>query len=65
MIKMKFSFFEGIHNLDIELLKETGFHGRLSICMLLNKAPRRKQRGICCYLQSAGFQPAFAPRGGN
>ncbi|SNX58603.1 hypothetical protein SAMN06296273_0065 [Nitrosomonas ureae] len=28
-----------------------------------NKAPRRKQRGINCALQSAGFQPAFAPRG--
>ncbi len=30
-----------------------------------NKAPRRKQRGINCALQSAGFQPAFAPRGGE
>jgi len=29
----------------------------------LNKSPRRKQRGINCALQSAGFQPAFAPRG--
>jgi len=28
-----------------------------------NKAPRRKQRGIKCALQTAGFQPAFAPRG--
>ncbi len=31
----------------------------------LNKAPRRKQRGINYALQSAGFQPAFAPRGGE
>lgn len=30
-----------------------------------NKAPRRKQRGINCTLQSTGFQPAFAPRGGE
>ncbi len=28
-----------------------------------NKAPRRKQRGIKSALQTAGFQPAFAPRG--
>ncbi len=28
-----------------------------------NKEPRRKQRGINFALQSAGFQPAFAPRG--
>jgi len=32
---------------------------------LANKAPRRKQRGINFALQSAGFQPAFAPRGGE
>jgi hypothetical protein len=30
-----------------------------------NKAPRRKQRGINYALQSAGFQPAFAPRDGE
>jgi len=30
-----------------------------------NKAPRRKQRSINCALQSAGFQPAFAPMGGE
>jgi hypothetical protein len=30
-----------------------------------NKAPRRKQRGINFALQSAGLQPAFAPRGGE
>ena len=30
-----------------------------------NKAPRRKQRGINCAPQSAGSQPAFAPRGGE
>ncbi len=29
----------------------------------INKAPRRKQRGIKSALQTAGFQPAFAPRG--
>ena len=29
----------------------------------LNKAPRRKQQGIKSALQTAGFQPAFAPRG--
>jgi len=28
-----------------------------------NKAPRRKQRDIKSALQTAGFQPAFAPRG--
>jgi len=28
-----------------------------------NKAPRRKRRGIKCALQTAGFQPAYAPRG--
>ncbi len=33
--------------------------------MVQNKAPRRKQRGINFALQSAGFQPAFAPRGGE
>ncbi|RFC41053.1 MAG: glutamate racemase [Candidatus Nitrotoga sp. CP45] len=27
--------------------------------LVSNKAPRRKQRGINCALQSAGFQPAF------
>ena len=32
---------------------------------LKNKAPRCKQRGINCAPQSAGFQPAFAPRGGE
>jgi hypothetical protein len=31
--------------------------------MILNKAPRRKRRGIKCALQAAGFQPAYAPRG--
>jgi len=30
---------------------------------LVNKAPRRKQRGIKNALQTAGFQPALAPRG--
>jgi predicted DNA-binding protein len=30
-----------------------------------NKALRRKQRGINCAPQSAGSQPAFAPRGGE
>ncbi|MDP2225542.1 hypothetical protein [Nitrosomonas sp.] len=30
--------------------------------LILNKAPRRKQRGIKSALQAAGFQPAFAPR---
>ena len=30
-----------------------------------NKAPRSKQRGINTALQAAGFQPAFAPRGGE
>ncbi len=30
-----------------------------------NKAPRRKQRGINCALQSASFQPALAPRSGE
>lgn len=29
----------------------------------INKATRRKQRGISCALQSGGFQPAFASRG--
>ncbi len=29
----------------------------------LNKAPRRKQRGINCAFQSTDFQPAFVPRG--
>ncbi|MBY0485047.1 hypothetical protein [Nitrosomonas sp.] len=29
----------------------------------LNKAPRRKQQGIKIALQTAGFQPALAPRG--
>ncbi|SNX58922.1 hypothetical protein SAMN06296273_0381 [Nitrosomonas ureae] len=33
------------------------------VVSIANKAPRRKQRGINCALQSAGFQPAFAPRG--
>ncbi len=28
-----------------------------------NKAPRRKQLGIKSALQTAGSQPAFAPRG--
>jgi|CXWL01.1.fsa_nt_gi hypothetical protein len=28
-----------------------------------NKAPRRKRRGIKYALQTAGFQPACAPRG--
>ena len=31
----------------------------------INKAPRRKQRGINYALQSAGFQPAFASRDGE
>jgi len=30
-----------------------------------NKAPRSKLRGINCALQSADFQPAFAPRSGE
>ncbi len=33
------------------------------ILSISNKAPRRKQRGIKSALQTAGFQPAFAPRG--
>ncbi len=35
----------------------------LTTCKIINnKAPRRKQRGIKSALQTAGFQPAFAPR---
>lgn len=33
------------------------------IGLRLNKAPRRKRRGIKCALQAEGFQPAYAPRG--
>ena len=35
---------------------------RLNNSSLLNKAPRRKQRGIKSALQAAGLQPAFVPR---
>ncbi|WP_146059767.1 hypothetical protein [Nitrosomonas ureae] len=41
------------------------FGSILNKLYVINKAPRRKQRGINFALQSAGFQPAFAPRGGE
>jgi len=50
------------HRYNIRLFLERGTPLSHKSDRALNKAPRRKQRGISGALQTAGFQPAFAPR---
>ncbi|QOJ23450.1 MAG: hypothetical protein HRU78_07100 [Gammaproteobacteria bacterium] len=50
--------------IEIEELTDNNTVGMpLSQATAFNKAPRRKQRGINCVLQSAGFSTSFRPKG--